>query len=113
MFHAASKLLSIALSLSFTVASFLPTVTTAPPTTKLKPRLNCPASGHMSSDRNIKNGKHWLIREEEVEIVFNEDISDTLNIQFFMPLQSVDATHALKRSAGVSKSNVSLGRSFN
>ena len=30
-----------------------------------------------------------------------------------MPLQPVDATHALKRSAGVSNSNVSRGRSFN
>jgi hypothetical protein len=30
-----------------------------------------------------------------------------------LPIQPVDATHALKRSAGVSKCNVSLGRSFN
>jgi integrase len=30
-----------------------------------------------------------------------------------VPLQPVNATHALKRSAGVSKYNVSLGRSFN
>jgi hypothetical protein len=31
---------------------------------------------------------------------------------FRLPLQLVDATHALKRSAGVSKFNVFLGRSL-
>jgi hypothetical protein len=35
------------------------------------------------------------------------------NDRFWLPLQPVNATHALKRSAGVSKYNVSLGRSFN
>lgn len=30
-----------------------------------------------------------------------------------VPLQPVDTTHALKRSTGVSNSNVSRGRSFN
>jgi hypothetical protein len=38
---------------------------------------------------------------------------DYLNVCFVLPLQPVNATHALKRSAGVSKYNVSLGRSFN
>jgi hypothetical protein len=36
-----------------------------------------------------------------------------MNICFRLPLQPVNATHALNRSAGVSKYNVSLGRSFN
>jgi hypothetical protein len=33
------------------------------------------------------------------------------NVRFGLPLQPVDATHALKRSAGVSNFNVSRGRS--
>jgi hypothetical protein len=33
------------------------------------------------------------------------------NVRFGLPFQPVDATHALNRSAGVSKSNVFLGRS--
>ncbi len=39
--------------------------------------------------------------------------SDTffLNVRFGLPFQPVDATHAANRSAGVSKSNVFLGRS--
>jgi hypothetical protein len=34
-------------------------------------------------------------------------------VRFGLRIQPVDATHALKRSAGVSKPNVFLGRSFN
>ena len=35
-----------------------------------------------------------------------------LNVRFGLPFQPVDATHWLNRSAGVSKSNVFLGRSL-
>jgi hypothetical protein len=35
-----------------------------------------------------------------------------LNVRFGLRSQPVDATHALKRSAGVSNSNVLRGRSF-
>jgi hypothetical protein len=35
-----------------------------------------------------------------------------LNDRYWLPIQPIDATHALKRSAGVSNSNVSLGRSL-
>ena len=35
------------------------------------------------------------------------------SVCYRLPFQPVDATHALKRSAGVSNSNVSRGRSFN
>ncbi len=34
------------------------------------------------------------------------------NVRFILSVQPVDATHALNLSAGVSKSNVLLGRSF-
>ncbi len=44
---------------------------------------------------------------------FNCFTFNSSNVCLILPLQSVNATHALKRSAGVSKFNVSLGRSFN
>ena len=34
-------------------------------------------------------------------------------VRFGLRFQPIDATHSLNRSAGVSKSNVFLGRSFN
>ena len=36
-----------------------------------------------------------------------------VNVRSVLPIQLIDATHALNRSAGVSKSRVFLGRSFN
>jgi hypothetical protein len=35
------------------------------------------------------------------------------NVRFALPAQPIDATQALNLSAGVSKPNVSRGRSFN
>jgi len=52
------------------------------------------------------------------ELYLAKDLSDSgyfylSNGRSWLPTQPVDATHALNRSAGVSYSNVFLGRSFN
>jgi hypothetical protein len=36
-----------------------------------------------------------------------------MNVRFGLPAQPIDATHALKRSSGVSNPSVLSGRSFN
>jgi hypothetical protein len=64
-------------------------------------------------DRRIVIGNKGLVRNQ---LGLADPLSSFLsksNVRFWLSLQPVDATHALNRSAGVSNSNVSRGRSFN
>ena len=49
----------------------------------------------------------------EMSACFSDIQCQSLNFRLGLPVQPIDATHALNRSAGVSYSSVLRGRSFN
>jgi hypothetical protein len=53
-----------------------------------------------------------IVTKWQVSVMQNAPCCDDLTDRFRLPFQPVDATQALNLSAGVSKFNVFLGRSF-